>query len=132
MSKSLVRIPLTYLGGCYQAPEPNPVWTVPETTTGEVRGDIKTYGPWGIPVSYKALAMSCEFGDYSTPKNAKAYGVRTLSNVRESGHVLEGTVSVGGRKYRGFTSSALFQRPDGSLVDVEIIHVCIPTDKEVK
>lgn len=129
-------IPLEYLGGCYRDPGPNPVWTLPsraELPSGEIRGEMKTLGMWSIPVNYIALAMSCDFGPHSTPINAVLYGIRTLTNVRQSGYELEGTVSVNGNKYRGFTSSCLFQREDGSLVSVATIHVCIsnsPTTDE--
>jgi len=54
-----------------------------------------------------------------------AYGKRTLTNLRESGHQFEGQVSVNGRKVRGFTSSQLFELPDGKLINVATIHACI-------
>lgn len=104
--------------GCWTLP-PNDVWNVPDGV-GEVRGDLRTFGPWALPVSYRALAVDCD---------CRVYGVRTLSRVRESGYALEGRVKVNGRSYRGFTSSQLFQRPDGSLVDVAVIHVCIGDDE---
>lgn len=122
-------ISVNYLGGCYEAPSANDLFTLPsaEELKGEdMRGELKHVGPWHIPVSYKALAMSCDFGEFSKPENVKLYGMRTLTNVRECGHELEGRVKVNGKRYRGFTSSALFQRADGSLVSVATIHVCIP------
>lgn len=93
---------------------PNDVWNIPDT---EDRGTLKTHGPWRIAVSFRAVAIDSD---------GYVYGERTLTNVRESGYVLEGRVSIDGRKYRGFTSSALFERPDGSLVSVATIHVCTP------
>ena len=36
---------------------------------------------------------------------------------------MEGQVSLGGKKYSAFTSSQLFEREDGSLVDVGVIFV---------
>jgi hypothetical protein len=97
---------------------------------GEQRGELKTFGPWGIPVSYKALAMSVKYTPEDkqryTAENdgATAYGIRTLTNVRQGGYELEGRVSVNGKKYRGFTSSQLFEI-DGKLVDVATIYVCM-------
>ena len=129
MAKTRNFIELNYLGGCYAAPALNDVWNVPEGVD-EIRGEMETVGPWGIVRSYKALATSCDFGPYSTPMNAKCYGMRTLTNCKESGHELEGKVSIGGKKYRAFTSSSLFQRADGSLVDVAVLHVCFPKGKE--
>ncbi len=85
---------------------------------GELRGKMKTYGSWGIPVSYRALAMSIE------QEGVIIYGIRTLSSVSQSGYKLEGRVSIDGKKYRGFTSSKLFD-VDGKLVDVATIRVII-------
>lgn len=99
--------------------------TTEEIGKGEARGELKTYGPWRLPVSFKALCMSCEWGEYSKVTDSKAYGIRTLSKPRSSGYALEGTVSVNGRKVRGFTSSQLFVLPDGKLVEVAIIHACL-------
>ena len=97
--------------------------------TGEVRGQLKTFGPWQLPVSYTALAISREYTPddrrrYSAETDSvTAYGIRTLSAPRQSGHELEGRVSVNGIRRRGFSSSQLFE-VDGKLVDVAIIHVC--------
>lgn len=56
--------------------------------------------------------------------SAILHGVRTLTNVRESGYELEGRVSINGKKYRAFTSSELMQRPGGQLVSVGVLHIC--------
>ena len=98
--------------------------------SGEYRGELKTFGPWQIPVSYRALCTSTVY----TPENQARYtaeqesetlyGVRTLSAAHESGS-LEGRVSVNGRKVRGFTSSQLFKLPDGRLINVATIHACL-------
>lgn len=117
-------VDIEYLGGSYKAPADNPIWTLPDNV-GEIWGKLKTFGPWQIPLSYKALAMSCDFGKF-----ARLYGLRTMTNIRESGYDLEGRVSIAGRKYRAFTSSMLMQRSDGSLCSVATIHVCIPRKEE--
>ena len=99
--------------------------------SGEFRGELKTFGPWQIAISYRALCMSTVY----TPKEharftaesetETVYGLRTLSDVHESGYALEGRVSVNGRKVRGFTSSQLFKLPDGRLINVDTIHACL-------
>lgn len=94
---------------------PNDIWNIPPAPQNEVRGSLKTYGPWQIARSYRALAMDM---------HGRVFGIRTMSNVRESGYELEGRVSIEGRKYRAFTSSKLFSREDGSLCDVAIVYVC--------
>ena len=97
--------------------------------SGEVRGELKTFGPWGIPVSYKALAEYKQFTPEESRRYAgesegvEVYGERTLTNITQRGYELEGRVSVGGKKYRGFTSSQLFD-VDGKLVSVATIFVC--------
>ena len=94
---------------------------------GEMRGEIKTFGPWHIPISYKALAISCVWREegYSRPKDVTVYGLRTLSKPNSSGHELEGKVSLNGQRWRAFTSSQLFELPDKRLVNVATVHVCI-------
>lgn len=99
--------------------------TKKDIEAGEKRGELKTYGPWNIPISYKALCMSMvnTYPDFpSITHNKTAYGIRTLTDIRQSGYELEGRVSIGGKKYSAFTSSQLFELPDGKLIDVAVIH----------
>lgn len=95
--------------------EHNEIWNVPDYPVNEVRGDFKTKGPFNAISKYTALAVD---------KHGNIYGERSLQNFRESGYDLEGRVSVGGKKYRAFTSSVLFQRKDGSLCNVAALYVC--------
>jgi hypothetical protein len=87
----------------------NGVFDIPDGVD-EIRGEMETFGPWGIPKSYTALVI-----EYGTNK---IYGVRKSSRVRQSGYDLEGYVSIGGKQRSCFTSSVLFEREDGSLVSV--------------
>ncbi len=100
--------------------------SIQDIITGEKRGELKTFGPWQIPVTYKALATHTNFGDVRLGISAclTVFGPRTLTKLKESGHCLEGRVSVNGKEYRGFTSSQLLELPNGKLVSVAIIHVC--------
>lgn len=88
----------------------NTVWNVPKGD--EIRGKLETRGPWSLPVSYTALVITMD---------GKVFGVRTMSYPKESGYHLEGFVSIGGKKYSGFTSSRMFVRDDNSLIDVAVI-----------
>lgn len=96
-------------------------------SAGEMRGHMETRDPWQSISKYEAIAMEhiasdeTHFSHY--PDKAVLHGVRSLLNPRESGHVLEGTVSIDGKKRRAFTSSALFL-VNGKLVDVAILYVC--------
>jgi len=98
---------------------------------GEMHGALKSVGPWGIPVSYRALCMSVVWTPEAHQRftaereSETAYGMRTLSKVRQSGHQLEGRVSVGGKSVRGFTSSQLFELPTGKLIEVATIYACL-------
>lgn len=100
--------------------------TEAEIQAGAARGKLETRGPWFVPVRFTALCVSCDWAPGSGHRRSETvYGVRTLSRPVQSGHVLEGRVSVNGRSVRGFTSSQLFELPDGHLVDVATIHACL-------
>lgn len=101
--------------------------TEAQIAAGTARGKLVSRGMWNLPVSYRALCMSATWGDgvNGYRDTATCYGLRTLSRPRESGHCLEGRVSVNGKSVRGFTSSQLFELEDGSLVDVATIHACL-------
>jgi hypothetical protein len=89
------------------------------------RGELETVGVWSIPVAFKAPAVSAVFGEYGFIETYTLYGPRTLSGCYESGYQLEGTVSVKGKKVRGFTSSLLCELPDGTLLETATIHACM-------
>ena len=92
-----------------------------------IHGKLKTFGPWGIPINYQALCTSNVWSEAFPHEHGPlyVYGQRTLNNVRQSGYELEGRVSVAGRKWRGFTSSQMFELPNGRLINVATIHACI-------
>ena len=87
-------------------------------------GEMKTYGAWNIPTSFKALCTSSIFDKkmgYTERSETKLYGLRTLSKVRQGSYELEGYVSIKGKKYSAFTSSQMFE-VEGKLIDVCTIH----------
>jgi hypothetical protein len=99
--------------------------TPADITAGEKRGEMKTRGAWSIPVSYRALVETKNFtGERAgeTPR-ARFWPARTMSAPVQSGHELEGRVSLGGKKISAFTSSQLFELPDGRLIDCATIFV---------
>lgn len=93
-------------------------------TLEDQRGDMETFGPWNIPVRFKAPAVSIEWGEHGFAVSHTLHGFRTLSALKESGYQLEGRVSIRGEKRRGFTSSLLCELPDGKLLETAVIHVC--------
>lgn len=98
---------------------------------GEFRGMSRHVGPWQICVAYTALCVSSvytpkELQRYSAERESETvFGMRTLWACRENGYALEGRVSVGGKTVRGFTSSQLFELPDGKLINCATIHACL-------
>jgi len=116
-------------GGAYKATmeQARTFLSLVQIDAGQAHGEMKTFGPWQIPVSYTAVTASRSFEGESYPEKHShplvVFGIRTMSRPRQSGYQLEGHVSIGGKKYRAFTSSALIAI-DGHLVDVAIIHVC--------
>lgn len=106
--------------GVFHAPPPNNgVWELPSRAT-EIHHKITASGPWMIVTKIRSLAVTLA-GDI--------YGMRTMTRCRECGYDQEGRVKVGGKWVRAFTSSKLFRRPDGSLVDVAVLVVCWPEKK---
>ena len=92
----------------------------------DIHGELKTYGVWNIPVSYKALTTSTLYSiDRTRIISETVYGLRTMTNIRQSGYDLEGYVSINGKKYSCFTSSQLFELENGKLINVAVIHARI-------
>jgi len=94
----------------------------------EVRGQLESFGSWQIPLRYKALRISGVFAPKYSGRHYDSYtvyGPGTLTKLHQSGHELEGRVSINGRKVRGFTSSQLFELPSGHLVNVAVIFACL-------
>lgn len=97
-------------------------------TGDDKRLDVETVGPWQIPVRIRGLCVTTEFDKacgYTRSKGFACFGVRTMTQPRQSGYEMEGRVSVGGRKVRAFTSSRLFELPDGKLISAGIIFACL-------
>lgn len=98
------------------------LFTPDELKVGQKRGEIQSYGGgWQITKSYTAYAVDT--------KTQTIYGLRTLQDVQSLGYELEGRVKAGGRRVRGFTSSLLFELPDGTLIDCAIIYLCMDQPK---
>jgi hypothetical protein len=100
-----------------------------EIEAGKKCGLIQRAGSWqdwGIR-KYRAITMHTVWAEDSINcrQRTQFWPARTLTNLRESGHQLEGQVSLGGRRFRGFTSSVLFELPDGKLIDVAVIFACV-------
>ena len=87
-------------------------------------GEMKTFGHWQIPVSYKALCISNKYDKskvYTQIEETVLYGLRTMSRPKQSGYCLEGYVSIKGKKYSSYTSRITFE-VDGLSIDVSTIN----------
>ena len=97
---------------------------------GERRFAMKTFGPWQIVRSIRALAVTAEWAE--KPWGGRAvtsytfYGDQTGHQVTQPGTWSECRVSIGGKKLSAFTSSVMFQTEDGKLVDVAVLHCRTP------
>ena len=92
----------------------------------EIRGNLKTYGMWQIPISFNALCISAKYGikenSFCTEcLELTIYGNRTMTNVKQGGYELNGYVSIKGKKYSCFTSCQTFEVND-HLIEVSVIH----------
>jgi hypothetical protein len=100
---------------------------------GDRRFDIETRGPWHMVSKCRGIRMTSKFNrspGYTITDAVTVWGPGTLSSPRESGYQLEGrsSVPVFG-KVRAFTSSQLFELPDGKLRDCCEIFCCVYSDK---
>lgn len=96
---------------------------------GERRFDLETVGPWRILRSIRGLAMTVESRephyldpDKTSPATVAFHGLRTGRDCRTPGTWTDCRVSVGGRKRSAFTTSQLFELPDGRLIDVAVLY----------
>jgi hypothetical protein len=81
---------------------------------------VQTF-PWGTIHKIRAIVERAEFGEFSRKNWVEFYPMRSMGDCREAGYHMEGRVSLGGKKHKCFTSSILFELPDGKLVDVAVI-----------
>lgn len=100
--------------------------TKEDIEAGEKRGESTHVGPWDIMKSYKAIVIAQDFDDYygfTKSTRLRVWTPRTMMNIRPCGYDIEGWVSLGGKKVSCFSSSIMFETPDGRLVDCAAIFV---------
>ena len=89
------------------------------------RLDIETVGPWNIVKSVKGLCVITKYikgeGFNRFEKESMTLlGTRTMTNPRQGGYVLEGRVSIKGKKYSAYTS-AIDVSIDDAYIQVGVI-----------
>lgn len=93
---------------------------------GEKRLTTIHRGPWQICTKVIGLAVTATWKDigitYNVVDTYTLHGERTISSPRQSGYEMGGYVSIDGKKRSCFTSSILFELPDGRLIDVGVIY----------
>jgi hypothetical protein len=110
---------------CYQATVHAGAWGIwdnsiwyPALDAQEIRFEMKQGDGFHRPIiSLKGLVIDLK---------GRVYGERTMNRPQQEGYAMHGRVSVGGKKYQAFTSTRLFQRADGSLVDVAVFIISDP------
>lgn len=90
--------------------------------TGERRFETETRGPWSLISQCRGLAVTVERDAHGYVTHYIVYGDRALTSPREAGYRLEGRVSINGTKRTAFTSSTLFELPDGRLINVAVLY----------
>lgn len=109
--------PGTY-DACWVIPKDNPVWNLP-APSGDLEADQLTFehktrgNSWHASCySIRGLVMTID---------GKLFGMRCLTDIKQDGYSCFGRVSVGGKMYRAFTTSALFRREDGALISAGVL-----------
>lgn len=95
-----------------------------EIAAGEKRLASQHSGPWQICTSLRGIVERAHFNreDFPVRKEwVEFYPARTMFRPRESGYDMEGHVSLNGKRVSAFTSSQLFELPDGRLISVGVI-----------
>ena len=99
--------------------------TTEQITAGEARFDMVTVGPWNVCLSITAIVEDAEYVANGAKRDVKRfYPARKCSNPKQMGYDMEGTISLNGVRRHVFTSSQLFELPDGRLIDVSTLHTC--------
>jgi hypothetical protein len=96
-------------------------FTPEEIDAGEKRLEMELSGPWHVCRSIRGIVERAEFGDNYGKRWVEFYPARKMTNPRSSGYDMEGHVSIAGRKSSAFTSSQMFELPDGRLVNCGIL-----------
>jgi hypothetical protein len=96
-----------------------------DIAAGEKRFTIESFGPWNIISSITGIVEEATYTANGAEQNKKSfYPARKCSNPKSMGYDMEGTISLNGKRRNVFTSSQLFELPDGKLIDVATLHTC--------
>lgn len=98
-------------------------FTVAEINAGEKRLDVETQGPWSLVSRLSGIVERGEFRKDGSSRMewVEFYPARAMSRPRQSGYDMEGHLSLNGKKHSAFTSSQMFELPDGHLVDCTVL-----------
>ena len=85
-------------------------------------GTLQTVGPCReIPTKFVAPVIVANSSPKGWAESYTLYGIRTLSDIKQSGYHLDGRVSINGKKYSAFSSDILWS-VDGKLVATAVIY----------
>ena len=88
-------------------------------TINDHPGLLQTVGQ--IPTKFVAPVMVAKFSPLGWAESYTLYGIRTLSDIKQSGYHLDGRVSINGKKYSAFSSSILWS-VDSRLIQTAVIY----------
>jgi hypothetical protein len=95
--------------------------TPAEIEAGEKRFEMETFGVWNAVSSVTAPVMRSTWSE-NRRTSAAIFPPRKAYSVKSSGYELEGRISLGGCRFAVFTSSVLFELPDGRLIECAVLH----------
>ncbi len=95
-------------------------------TEKEIKDKEKRFGSAGFfKPNVRGIVVRGDYENNCLKKLEIVKADGTLSNLKPLGYeVVEGRISIAGKKVRGFTSSKIFRLPDGELISVSVIHLC--------
>lgn len=97
--------------------------TEEEFARGEKRLEMKTVGPWSIPISLKGLTIYRTEEQVTGDQKLYVFGQRTMQRPTNCGYDMEGRCSIKGIKGRVFTSSILIADGKGRLINIGVLYV---------
>lgn len=91
----------------------------------DTRGQLKTFGPWSLPVTFKAPCIKRHWKNEGYGNNIVAvtfYGRRSLYRMQQAGYWLEGKCKVEGKEVSGDTCDIMVE-VEGNLYDIAVIAI---------
>ena len=116
-----ITIPRTGVTSKITMEQAEQIFTKDELEKLEARFDVETVGPWQIVRHVRGICIGGT--TWQTNEPCIVYGRRSLNHFQQMGYEAEGQVSIKGKNVRAFTSSHMFELPDGKLISAAVLHI---------